>query len=96
MTSADTALLDLQAPATAVARLAADLTDLDLEGPTPCQFPVRQLLAHLLGLSVAFADAAAKVDGPTTRTPPSPDALELPADWREQLPVRLDALVARP
>jgi len=94
MTSADTTLLDLQAPASVVARLAAGLTDADLERPTPCQFPVRQLLAHLLGLSVAFADAAAKVDGPTTRTAPSPDALELPADWREQLPARLDALVA--
>ncbi|GAA1431282.1 TIGR03086 family metal-binding protein [Microlunatus lacustris] len=94
MTSADTTLLDLQAPATTVARLAAELTDADLERPTPCQFPVRQLLAHLLGLSVAFADAAAKVDGPTTRTAPSPDALDLPADWREQLPARLDALVA--
>ena len=55
---------------------------------------MRHLLAHLLGLSVAFADAAAKVDGPTTRTAPSPDALDLPADWREQLPARLDALVA--
>jgi uncharacterized protein (TIGR03086 family) len=94
MTSSDTTLLDLQPPAATVARLAAGLTGTDLERPTPCQIPVRQLLAHLLGLSVAFADAAAKVDGPTTRTAPSPDALELPDDWREQLPTRLAALVA--
>jgi uncharacterized protein (TIGR03086 family) len=92
MTSPQT-LLDLSAPAEEIARLAGDLTDADLERPTPCRIPVSLLLAHLLGLSVAFADAAAKVDGPTTRTAPSLDALELPPDWRAQLPARLAALV---
>ena len=94
MTSSDTTLLDLQAPAATAARLAAGVGDADLDRPTPCQIPVVQLLAHLLGLAVAFGDAAAKVDGPTTRTAPSPDALRLPEDWRTQLPRRLDALVA--
>ena len=94
MTTPGTTLLDLHAPAATAARLAAGLADADLARPTPCQIPVHQLLAHLLGLSVAFADAAGKVDGPTTRTAPSPDALRLPDDWRSQLPDRLDALVA--
>ncbi|SDT18298.1 TIGR03086 family protein [Friedmanniella luteola] len=93
MTSPQTTLLDLRAPAAEIARLAADLTDDQLGGETPCQIRVHQLLAHVLGLSVAFADAAAKVDGPTTRTAPSPAALRLPDAWREQLPARLDALV---
>jgi uncharacterized protein (TIGR03086 family) len=89
-----TAAVDLQDPAATVARLAAGLADNQLGGPTPCQIPVAQLLAHLLGLSVAFTDAAAKVDGPTTRTAPGSASQELPPDWREKLPQHLDALVA--
>lgn len=94
VTAPDSTLLDLHAPAATAARLAAGLTDADLARPTPCRMPVHQLLAHLLGLSVAFADAAAKVDGPTTRTAPTGDDLRLVDDWRTQLPTRLDALVS--
>jgi uncharacterized protein (TIGR03086 family) len=90
---APTSLLDLGGPAAELARLAAAVTDGQLELPTPCDIPVRTLLSHVLGLSVAFTDGAAKVLGPTTTTAPNPAETPLPANWREELPVRLDALV---
>jgi uncharacterized protein (TIGR03086 family) len=88
--SVPTPVLDLGAPAAAVAELAAAVRDDQLAGPTPCRgTDVAGLLAHLLGLSVAFADAAGKVDGPTTRTAPTDAPPELPGSWRQQLPARL-------
>lgn len=93
--SAPTVLLDLGAPAAAIVDLAAGLRDDQLAGPTPCAgMEVAGLVAHLVGLSVAFRDAAAKVDGPTTRTPPTAGPPVLPDDWRDQLPHRLEELAA--
>ena len=85
--------LDLDAPAADVARIAAAIRDDQLDDPTPCpDIHVRGMLAHVLGLSVGFRDAARKVEGPTTSTPPGPATL--PSDWRAQLPHRLSELVA--
>jgi uncharacterized protein (TIGR03086 family) len=85
--------LDLDAPAADMARIAAAIGDDQLTDPTPCPgIDVRGMLAHVLGLSVGFRDAARKVAGPTTSTPPGP--AELPRDWRQQLPHRLSELVA--
>lgn len=53
---------------------------------------VEMLLQHLLGLSVAFRDAAAKVQGPTTQTPPAPVTDPLPTDWRQALARQLGEL----
>ena len=50
------------------------------------------LLQHLLGLTVAFRDAASKIKGPTTQTPPAPVTDPLPDGWRELLPRHLDEL----
>jgi uncharacterized protein (TIGR03086 family) len=86
-------MLDLQAPADEVARLAREVRDDQLELPTPCDIPVGTMLAHLLRLSVAFADGAAKVVGPTTTTAPDLADTQLPDGWRDELPVRLEALV---
>jgi uncharacterized protein (TIGR03086 family) len=87
--------LDLTHPADQVKRLVAGVTDEQLDDPTPCVGrSVRTLLAHLAGLAVAFADAAAKVVGPTTTTPPTAAEPSLPDDWRSVIPDRLDALVA--
>jgi len=64
-----------------------------LDAPTPSDgTSVQMLLQHLLGLSVAFRDAAAKIEGPTTQTPPAPVTDPLPSDWREALPRRLAEL----
>ena len=50
------------------------------------------MLAHLIGLSVAFRDGAAKIIGPTTTTAPAPEHEKLVDDWREQLPLRVKEL----
>ena len=64
-----------------------------LDDPTPSDgVSVQVLLQHLLGLCVAFRDAAAKIQGPTTQTPPAPVTDPLPGDWREVLAWRLAEL----
>jgi uncharacterized protein (TIGR03086 family) len=84
-------LLDLGAPAAEITRLAAGIRDDQLSLPTPCPgTDVAGLLAHLIGLSIAFRDGAAKILGPTTTTAPGP--VPLPDDWRDQLPLRVEQL----
>ncbi|SDD19041.1 TIGR03086 family metal-binding protein [Auraticoccus monumenti] len=88
-------MLDLTAQTTEITRLVAAVPEDALSSPTPCPgYDVAGLLAHLHGLSIAFADAARKVDGPTTRTPPDPTAVRLPDDWRTSLPAALTDLAA--
>lgn len=88
-------MLDLQPSADQMASVVAGISDDQLDGSTPCdEMPVRQLIAHVIGLSIAFRDAARKVDGPTTSTPPGSAAAVLPDDWREQVPARLGELVS--
>lgn len=88
-------MLDLQPSADQMASVVAGISDDQLDGSTPCdEMPVRQLIAHVIGLSIAFRDAARKVDGPTTSTPPGSAAAVLPNDWREQVPARLGELVS--
>ena len=87
--------LDLTQPAEQIATLVAGVTDDHLGAPTPCpEMTVGTLLAHLAALAEAFTDAAAKVSGPTTQTPPTAAVPVLPADWRTVIPTRLAALVA--
>ncbi|MEV7084749.1 TIGR03086 family metal-binding protein [Streptomyces sp. NPDC093085] len=75
------------------ARVAAGITEEQLAGATPCSaYAVREVLAHLLGLSVAFRDAARKEPGPTTDTPPGAALPVLDPEWRAALPRGLDAL----
>jgi uncharacterized protein (TIGR03086 family) len=86
-------MLDLE-PATVTLRRTVDaIGDDQLDLPTPDDLPVAALLVHVLGLSVAFREAGRKIRGPATGTPPSLGSVELPADWRQQLPVLLDDLV---
>jgi uncharacterized protein (TIGR03086 family) len=88
-------MLDLQPSADQMASVVAGTSDDQLDGSTLCEkMPVRQLIAHVIGLSIAFRDAARKVDGPTTSTPPGSAAAVLPDDWREQVPARLGELVS--
>ena len=87
--------VDLTHPAEQLARLVAGVTDEQLDDPTPCaEMPVRVLVAHVSGLAQAFTDAAAKVTGPTTSTPPDPSAMTLPDDWRTAIPAQLRELVS--
>lgn len=81
---------DLQPAARAVAGLLPGIDDDQLTAPTPCpDYRVRDLLFHLLGLSVAFRDAARKDLGPTTATSSTGMTADLPAQWRSEIPARL-------
>jgi uncharacterized protein (TIGR03086 family) len=77
-----------------VARLAEGIPDERLGDGTPCpDYAVRHLLGHVLGLSVAFRDAARKDLGATTDTSPTLATLpDIGADWRAELPKALDGL----
>lgn len=83
---------DLRPATDRVTALLDGVREEHLAAPTPMGPDVTGLLHHLLGLSVAFRDAAGKVDGPTTGTPPAPVEGPLPAGWREELAARLGEL----
>ncbi len=82
-------MIDLTPTTERTSAVVAAVTDDQLEAPTPMGQPVRVVIQHLLGLSVAFRDAAAKLTGPTTSTPPSPEEGPLPDGWRSDLEKRL-------
>ncbi|MCK1814289.1 TIGR03086 family metal-binding protein [Streptomyces sp. XM4011] len=90
--------LDLGPAARQAAALLDGVRERHFDAPTPCAaYTVRDLLRHLLGLTVAFRDAARKDFGPATRTDPAdPDAPrpEPAGDWRGRLRTQLDELVA--
>ena len=82
------------APATdQMSRVVAGITDDQLTATTPCEgMDVATMLAHVQGLSVAFRDAARKVDGPTTSTAPKAASKDLSPGWRDEIPVALGEL----
>lgn len=85
-------MLDL-GPATQTLRRTADaIADDQLGAPTPCDVSVARLLAHVLGLAVAFRAAAGKTSGAYTDAAPQLSEGELPPDWRARIPVVLDEL----
>src|SRR4051794_8196718 len=87
-----TTTLEFGPQAAEVARVVAGVRDDQLTEPTPCTgTSVAALLDHLVGLTVAFREAADKVP---QAGGPRADAADLPADWRTRLPMQLDGLVA--
>jgi len=84
---------DLQAAARLTASIVTGVGDEQLDNPTPCaDRNVQQLLAHIDGLSVAFAAAAAKDFGPLTDTSPEESDETLGHGWRRRVPAQLAAL----
>lgn len=84
--------LDLHPAAREVTRLLDGVADDLLSAPTPCEdMPVAALLDHLIGLSVAFTEAARKTAAGTSA--PQAAAEQLDRDWRTVLPRRLKELV---
>ncbi|MFJ4976691.1 TIGR03086 family metal-binding protein [Streptomyces coeruleorubidus] len=82
-----TQTLDLGPQTAVLARLAEGVTDEQLADPTPCpEYAVRNLLGHLVGLSVAFRDAGRKDLGATTDTSPGSALPDIGPGWREELP----------
>jgi uncharacterized protein (TIGR03086 family) len=89
----DDTILDLGPQTRVIARLAEGVTDEQLTDGTPCpELAVRNLVGHVLGLSVAFRDAARKDLGATTDTNPGAAAPNLGPGWRDELPKALDDL----
>ena len=87
-------MLDLDPAAREVARLLDGVPDDALGRPTPSDIPVAQLLDHLMGLTLAFTWAARKTPPEGGSQPPSSRADALDPAWRDELPRRLDELVA--
>ncbi|WP_329588148.1 TIGR03086 family metal-binding protein [Streptomyces sp. NBC_01005] len=86
--------IDLEPAARQIASLLDGIDEQQLDDPTPCpDYAVRELLAHLVGLTTAFRDAARKDFGPTTDTAPDASVPVLGDDWREVLPPLLEELV---
>jgi uncharacterized protein (TIGR03086 family) len=87
-------MIDLTPACQRTAEVLADLTDDQLSGPTPCEkLRLRDLVAHVGGLALAFTAAARKEFGPLTDTPPVEGA-PLDEDWRTAYPARLAELAA--
>lgn len=85
----------LDSAADAFATVTAAITDDQLTAPTPCaDVTVRDLLAHAVGLTEAFRQAATKESRGTSAPPQTGPDTPLPADWRTVLPARLEALAA--
>jgi uncharacterized protein (TIGR03086 family) len=85
-------MIDLTPACTRTADVLMNVTDQQLNGPTPCEkLGLRDLVSHVGGLAPAFTAAAHKEFGELTDTPPVEGA-ELDADWRTSYPVRLAEL----
>ena len=86
--------LDLGPAADQMAAIILNIGEEQLADPTPCdRTSVADMLTHVLGLSIAFRDAARKIIGPTTSTPAAADGAQLPGDWRYSIQARLAELV---
>jgi uncharacterized protein (TIGR03086 family) len=85
-------MIDMTAACQRTADALANVTDEQVNAPTPCEkLSLRELVAHVGGLAWAFTAAARKDFGPLTDTAPEFGG-ELDADWRTAYPVRLAEL----
>jgi uncharacterized protein (TIGR03086 family) len=92
---ADRVPMDFEQPARQLRSLLLGIDETELANPTPCaDWSVAQLLVHLMGLSVAFTQAARKQTGaPGTAAPtPQPVGADLPAHWRSRMPMLVEDL----
>jgi uncharacterized protein (TIGR03086 family) len=87
-----THMTDLTQACQRTADVLVNVTDEQLNGPTPCEkLSLRDLVGHVGGLALAFTAAARKEFGPLTDTPPVEGA-PLDEDWRTAYPQRLAEL----
>ncbi|WP_245672151.1 TIGR03086 family metal-binding protein [Nocardia anaemiae] len=85
---------DLEPAATALEAVVGAIADDQLTAPTPCaDTSVRDLLAHVIGLTEAFRQAATKEAVGRSVPPAVGPETALPADWRSRIPAQLKALV---
>ena len=91
-----TDLVDLGPAGERLLAVAANVSDEQLDAPTPCEGrTVGQLVQHLAGLTLAFRAAADKELGPLTDTDPDEAGWpDVQPGWREALGDRVPRLVA--
>ena len=86
---------DLLPTARRLGELVGDVDDTQLDAPTPCPgYTVGDLLDHIGGLAIAFAEAARKEQGRNASQAPPGSSANLPAGWRTRIPADLEALGA--
>ena len=84
---------DLTPAARRMAELIRNVSDDQLQGPTPCpDYTLGDLVEHVGGLSLAFTAAATKMPLEGSDQGPGGDASRLGDDWRTSIPERLIAL----
>src|SRR5262245_20524086 len=85
-------MTDLTTACQRTADLLTNVTDEQLNGRTPCEkLSLRDLVAHVGGLALAFTAAARKDFGELTDAPPV-EGMPLDDDWRTAYPARLAQL----
>lgn len=85
---------DLEPAATAMETVVRAITDEQLTASTPCaDTAVRDLLAHVVGLTEAFRQAATKEAVGHSVPPAVGPETALSDDWRSRIPAQLKALV---
>jgi len=84
---------DLQPSTRVLATIVEHVDDAQLDAPTPCpDYAVGDLLDHIGGLAVAFAEAGRKEQGTNTTQPPMGSRDHLTPDWRTRIAADLLAL----
>jgi uncharacterized protein (TIGR03086 family) len=85
-------MIDMTPACRRTADVLVNLTDEQLNSPTPCEkLSLRDLVAHVGGLALAFTAAARKAFGELTDDPPV-EGVPLDEDWRTAYPARLAEL----
>ncbi|TPG29715.1 TIGR03086 family metal-binding protein [Mycolicibacterium hodleri] len=86
-------MIDMTSACTRTADVLTAVTEDQLDRSTPCEkLALRELVAHVGGLGVAFAAAARKDLGDLTDSPPADGGYQLDDDWRTQYPRNLALL----
>lgn len=83
-------MIDMTTACARTADVLGAVRDDQLDGTTPCEkLRVRELVAHVGGLGVAFGAAARKDYGELTDSPPADGGYLLDDDWRATYPANL-------
>ncbi|MGW0328184.1 MULTISPECIES: TIGR03086 family metal-binding protein [unclassified Nocardia] len=86
---------DFEPAARSLAAVVDGITDDQLADPTPCaESTVRDLLAHVVGLTEAFRQAATKESIGRSVPPPAGSDSPLPDDWRTRIAAQLETLTS--
>jgi uncharacterized protein (TIGR03086 family) len=86
-------MIDMTSACARTADVLVAVKEDQLDGSTPCEkLSLRELVAHVGGLGVAFAAAGRKDLGELTDTPPGQGGYHLDDDWRAAYPGNLAGL----